>query len=592
MEMGRSSQRSSTSRRFVAGILASFLAVVIADARANAQDASEPVADPGVDPPTMHALGAYWVIGGDDDADAGVELEYRVESGEWRRGMPLWRVERGAHRPKGYAPCIEVPEGAWLFAGSVLDLAPGVHCELRLTLRDPDGGEQVRNLSAATTVEPTEPAGMRARHVAPGSGGGDGSPEHPLLGLAAADAVAKPGDLLLVHAGVYAGPFVATASGTPAQPIVWRAAGDGEAIIDGGGEVWHGSGKGYGDTGNRGKAVAIRAEGVHDLWFERLSLRRANDALVANRSARLVIRGCRFSEQNVAISAARGGASVSGFFIADNVIAGPAGPAPDGPWDSRGIELTGIGHEICYNRISGMSDDMIALEPGASRSNDVHHNDLSDATEGIEMDCTERNSRCSYNRMRRVFHGVSLQPVYGGPVYVYRNDLREVSGEAFKLHNHPSGVLMLHNTAVRAGSAWALWTSAPVSACRSRGNLFIGTTGKVGFDCDAPMTGCDFDRDGFSGSWTVFLKWNKQRYATIADAAKTAPAYQHAVAVEAEPLEPSDLEVSRLRAGSAAVDAGEAIPGLTDGFAGTAPDLGAHELGSDPPRYGPRDQPR
>jgi len=44
----------------------------------------------------------------------------------------------------------------------------------------------------------------------------------------------------------------------------------------------------------------------------------------------------------------------------------------------------------------------------------------------------------------------------------------------------------------------------------------------------------------------------------------------------------------RLKEGSAAVDAGEVLPNINDGFAGKVPDLGAYELGADLPPYGPR----
>jgi hypothetical protein len=44
----------------------------------------------------------------------------------------------------------------------------------------------------------------------------------------------------------------------------------------------------------------------------------------------------------------------------------------------------------------------------------------------------------------------------------------------------------------------------------------------------------------------------------------------------------------RLRAGSVAIDAGVAIPNVTDGHAGRAPDLGAVESGAEPAHYGPR----
>jgi hypothetical protein len=53
---------------------------------------------------------------------------------------------------------------------------------------------------------------------------------------------------------------------------------------------------------------------------------------------------------------------------------------------------------------------------------------------------------------------------------------------------------------------------------------------------------------------------------------------------------PEDFDF-RLKPGSAAVDAGTELPGITDGFTGKAPDLGAYELGQPVPHYGPRSQP-
>jgi hypothetical protein len=43
-----------------------------------------------------------------------------------------------------------------------------------------------------------------------------------------------------------------------------------------------------------------------------------------------------------------------------------------------------------------------------------------------------------------------------------------------------------------------------------------------------------------------------------------------------------------LAAGSDAIDAGTALPNITDGFQGQAPDLGAVEYGSAEIHYGPR----
>jgi hypothetical protein len=44
----------------------------------------------------------------------------------------------------------------------------------------------------------------------------------------------------------------------------------------------------------------------------------------------------------------------------------------------------------------------------------------------------------------------------------------------------------------------------------------------------------------------------------------------------------------RVKPGSAAVDRGVALPNVNDGFSGSAPDLGALEVGQPLPHFGPR----
>ena len=144
---------------------------------------------------------------------------------------------------------------------------------------------------------------------------------------------------------------------------------------------------------------------------------------------------------------------------------------------------------------------------------------------------------------------------------------------------------------------------ARVRNCVSRNNLFVGTTGSYGYECDPPMVNCDFDYDGFAGGpWKFFLRWNNVRYPSLADARAKAPIYRHAVAMDAATLfangmlPPEDWTEHfdaatidlRLKTGAAAIDAGEVLPGFNDGFADQAPDLGAYEMGSPLPHYGSR----
>jgi hypothetical protein len=115
------------------------------------------------------------------------------------------------------------------------------------------------------------------------------------------------------------------------------------------------------------------------------------------------------------------------------------------------------------------------------------------------------------------------------------------------------------------------------------------------------MINCDFDYDGFAGGpFQVFLRWNGVRYRTLDEVRRQAPVLKHAVQLEAagfasgaRPPEdiahiyspPPDLRLAR---DSAAIDAGQPMPGLNNGFRGVRPDLGAYELGDPLPHFGPR----
>jgi len=565
-------------------------------------DRARMLGDPQLERPTLHSLGAYWIVVGDDNRNAMVRLEYRkAGASNWRAGAPLVRVERKAHLTERFGSRLSVPDDGWLFAGSLLLLEPGTTYDLRLTLSDPDGegeGAKVsRVLRAQTRAEPHVPASARQRHVVPGSGGGTGTADDPFRGLAVANKAAAPGDLFLLHSGVYQRPWVINRSGTPAKPIVWRGlAGngrDGPVVIDG-----------QGASPSR-PPHAIEASGTHDVWLEDLTIQNAMHGVTFHDSARIVIRRCHILKVEYGMNAARNTqGTAQDHFIADNVIEGPSTwPRTKGIEDARGIQITGEGHVVCYNRIRGFADAIDTFPSPRCSAIDFHNNELSELTDdGIEMDYSERNTRCFFNRMTNVFQGISMQPVYGGPVYVFRNVMDNVAVEPFKLHNSPSGCLIFHNTSVKKGTPSLLWTSERVRHCVTRNNLFIGTAGDYAFDCTAPMVDCDFDYDGFGGGpFRLFLRWNSTRYATLDEVRKRALVFKHAVLVDAATafasgaLPPGDVDKPRSTridfrpaSGSAAVDAGAVLPGLNDGFHGRRPDLGAYELGDPLPHYGPR----
>lgn len=519
--------------------------------------------------PTLKCLGLRWLIGGDENQNCKVLVEYRkVGAKKWKRGMDLFRVEReGMRKPT------RPPEGETLFAGSIFDLEEGTEYEVKLSLRDPDGGNTEKLLRMKTWSEPRLPISGRRVDVHPGK-------------FQEVLSKAEPGDTLLLHRGIYQGTFKLK-SGAPGKPIAIVGAGDGKVIIDG-----------------KGASNTIHAPGVHDVMLENLTIRNAKWGINFNGGARISIRRCIIKDVEYGIVAQLNAESQHRIFIADNIIEGRSTwPRTQGIESRRGIQISGQGNVVCYNRVSNFGDGIDTFSTYPCAAIDIYGNEISECTDdGIEMDYSEHNTRCFDNRLTNIFQGITIQPIYGGPVYIFRNALYNVERETFKMHNGPSGALMFHNTSVKAGMPLVLYCSPPVSNCIYRNNLFVGTSGRYGYESTAPMRNCDFDYDGFAGRWGNFLKWNRVIYKTMADVRRSAPTYRHVVRVNPVGLfqsglmpppshikqYPTTINDLRLKRGSDAIDRGAVIPNINDHYKGKAPDLGAYELGQQLPHYGPR----
>ena len=269
---------------------------------------------------TISSIGVEWNLGGDADHDAAAAVEFRVVgTSDWRAALPLVRVDYG---------------GSNMLAGSILFLNPNTAHEIRLTLADPDGGAAVHTAVVTTRAVPTMPIGGRSFHIVPGAGGGDGSSTNPFRGVTAAETVAQPGDVFLVHGGSYGGRVTFTKPGTSSAYIVWKGAGDGEALFAG---------------------IDVSASYV---WLEGLTLRDQPFALMSkNAPTGVVISRCSFFNNHYSIYLQRGG---SHSYIADNTIVGDT-PYSTESFDGEGIELNGysvesFGHVVAHNSISNVAD--------------------------------------------------------------------------------------------------------------------------------------------------------------------------------------------------------------------------------------------
>src|SRR6267143_3416119 len=124
-----------------------------------------------VDHPTLINLGFEWLIQGDDNRNAQVEVSYR-KHGEtlWKQGLPLVRLQgERVYQNQGVFDVVS-PN---MFAGSILDLEPDTSYEARFVMSDPDGflGQNSKTVTKTVTVrtrpEPKPYAGARAFHLYP-----------------------------------------------------------------------------------------------------------------------------------------------------------------------------------------------------------------------------------------------------------------------------------------------------------------------------------------------------------------------------------------------------------------------------------------
>jgi hypothetical protein len=517
---------------------------------------------------TIHSIGIEWGISGDANHNATVNVQYRAQGApSWKAALPLVRVD-SAYNRNG-------------FAGSVLFLDPGTTYKVQLELSDPDGGPDGRRmLTVATRPMPALPTGGRSFHVVPGSGGGNGSPGNPFQGIAAAQAVARPGDTFFVHAGSYGGRPTFSVPGVAGRYIVWMGAGDGEAL--------------FVDGFNLG-ASHIWAEGltVRDQAFATFSLNCPSD---------VVVRRNFFYNNHYNIYLQRGG---DGWYIADNTIVGDVDPA-SGSFDGEGIELNGQfaacganNHTVAHNSITHVADGIST--PGTNV--DIFGNDIFDTSDdGIETDEGKTNVRVWGNRIHNAVHNAfSFQPQIGAPWYFIRNQVINNLEDINKYRTWDRAVI-LHNTFVhwedlQLGGAHGLLASI------SRNNLWISLNdGQIWWMIGTPDWRTDLDYDGFD--WgdstrpffttpppTTHPDLESFSAATGQEANGIRISHQTCIptmvvpANSPEPVPPQHLV---LAPGCPAIDAGAILPNINDGFVGSAPDLGAYEDGQPLPTYGPR----
>lgn len=577
---------------------------------------------------TIHSIGLEWDLTGDNNHNAQCSVRYR-KAGElaWKDAMSLIRVDYF-----GRYLCDDFDDGSTchprstadrpynMLAGSIFFLDPSTTYEIELKLTDADGGSTQKNLNITTRGYPQLPTTGNTYHVVPGSGGGDGSANNPFKGPAAAEAVAQPGDIFLLHRGYYS-TYTFQKAGQSSKHIVWKSAGDGDVVF-------------------------YRATAAGDYqWFEGITFQYEqgkpwnawNPAFRAVDQIEGVLLRNKFLGHALSIYLGPGNEKeqrdfewhpdpgrTRDWYIAHNTIIGSKDKIQNNYQNHNDplhvadeVIFAGKGIVFANNYVAETTDAVSA----SGSNHDIYHNDIRDVyDDGFEMDSCYANIRIWENRLINIKNSaLSFQPQFAPPWYFIRNQVVGMRNHSFFKFRVESSNVIVNNTLVGWGQM--MRRAHHIFSGKTYNNLWIQSGGTDRFwapnSCNNPGTKgwtC-ITPDVYFPNWRTDMDYNGydfgQSYPLFDRGGWGGPynslsAFSEALGVEANGVEvnknlifdqfnvPSSetenisLQVLRLHSGSNAVDAGKVIPNITDNFSGSSPDLGALELGHPAPAYGPQ----
>ena len=482
-----------------------------------------------IEPPTLINLGFEWLVEGDENRNATVDVTYR-KSGEtaWHAALPLLRLH-GERVKQGVQIDVVSPN---MFAGSILDLEPDTAYEAQFVLNDSDGvtGESRKTVTVRTRPEPKPSTDGKVYHVYPP--GFKGQKTEPAFeGLICAYNLTcagtdwatagrprvRPGDVILVHAGLYKynrleytndplvnrtvpldGTYYLTAAGTAERPVAIKAAGDGEVIFDGAGNF---------------ALFDVRAADY--TYFEGITFRNTDYGILAGTQFLLGAKGLTVKHsrfENVGAGVWSNNSRSSNFYIADNTFIGRDDPDHVIGWAGNfwapfngvegqkfppvmgsyvAVKVYGPGHVVAYNYVANFHDgidietygnpDGSAAEGGPKYppkeyrdrrpvAIDFYNNIMTNFHDNpFEADGGMHNVRIMRNLMlNSASHAFCNQPVIGGPTYWIRNIAYHMPGGSTRLTGGSAGVLFYNNTILSETAAQS------ASNVHWRNNLIMG----------------------------------------------------------------------------------------------------------------------
>ena len=370
---------------------------------------------------TFTSASIIWDVTGDSNLNSFASIRFRRRfSSQWKDAIDLTRT-----KATGSGGGSTTGSGDRL-TGSIFKLSPGTEYEIEVVLSDPDNPLESRSTTRSTTFV--------TRSIPKVLAGGRMIEVRPTDNLQTLFSTTLPGDTYLFHVGTYnngsAWTLPASASGTSEKIVLLRPFGDGDVQfnridilasylqIDGfkiGSGGLHGANNASGST-----AISITRTSLVDRAFHSVDARGTN------------------------------------WWVSDNNIIGNQSFSCVGTacFDGEGVEMTGRGHVVSYNTIT-LTSDGISYGDG---NIDIHGNIIHSTTDDIiEPDYAWDNYRIWENLGTKTkASGLTFQPTYGGPWYIFRNQITGVPGAStLKMRSIGGAKIIVNNTFVSTAETQA-----------------------------------------------------------------------------------------------------------------------------------------
>lgn len=548
-------------------------------------------------PPTPEQISLNLPITGALGSSATASVRYRTTSGPgaWVIGHPLYRVQPGQSETPQAGGAVQSS-----FAWTILGLTPGTSYDVEVTVTD-GAISNVVNLTTSTRLLPG-PCGAPNK-----TANSAGSIATQIAGLVA-------GDVLEIATGTFTvSNLTVNDSGAVGNPICIRGASRTGTILS--------------DT-----TGAIFDFEASNIILENLTLRGSNsdggvssghtclqvdtDANYSNITMRNLT--CNGTDKGIAFIY-----ETNGTLVYDNTITGnntwtSAQLNNNDYWDDEGIQVTGYGTAIFNNTLIAFGDCLVPASHFSGAQTDTsswhaYRNEIRlCGDDAIEFDHSRRNVTVYDNRWHNAMTCDSFDPGYGGPFIIARNIcINPGSVNLHKWNSNGSGWFFYNNTYLatninmRVDQNAAIWY-LPNSTHQNygyRNNVHIssdtGLDQMLWFHSSDDNNPVDFTHNSWFPNNGIQMKggaWGNLA-AAQSGISNSSPVFGSFHSPSNRPLNSDNITTSSPWVTAATLGAsssvqvtatysptpnhasllatGVAIPNITDGFSGAAPDRGA-----------------